>query len=48
MKLMARCVVPEIESETLFKVAKEAGEGCPVSTLLRPGLQIELETELLG
>lgn len=48
MKLLARCVVPEIESDTLFEVAKEADQGCPVSNLLRPGLTIELETELLG
>jgi osmotically inducible protein OsmC len=48
MKLIARCVVPEIDSDTLFKVAKEADEGCPVSNLLRPGLTIDIETELLS
>jgi osmotically inducible protein OsmC len=48
MNLMARCVVPEIDTDTLFEVAREADQGCPVSNLLRQGLTIELETELLG
>jgi osmotically inducible protein OsmC len=47
MKLRARGVVPDIDDDTFFKVAKEADMGCPVSNLLRPGLTIELETELL-
>lgn len=47
MKLRARGVVPDIDDDTYFEVAKEADMGCPVSNLLRPGLTIELETELL-
>ncbi len=48
MNLRARGVVPRIDAETFAEVAKEADEGCPVSNLLRPGLTIELETELLS
>jgi osmotically inducible protein OsmC len=48
MKLRARGVVPDIDADTFLKVAHEADKGCPVSNLLRPGLTIELETELLG
>jgi osmotically inducible protein OsmC len=48
MKLRARGVVPDIDADTFLAVAKEADTGCPVSNLLRSGLTIELETELLG
>jgi osmotically inducible protein OsmC len=47
MKLRVRCVVPDIDEDTFFEIAREADKGCPVSNLLRPGLTIELETELL-
>jgi osmotically inducible protein OsmC len=47
MRLRARGTVPDIDDDTYFEVAKEADMSCPVSNLLRPGLTIELETELL-
>lgn len=48
MKLRAQGVVPGIDGHTFSQIAQEAEEGCPVSNLLRPGLTIELETELLS
>jgi osmotically inducible protein OsmC len=48
MKLRVRGVVPDIDADTFTKVAKEADKGCPVSNLLRPGVTIEHEIELLG
>lgn len=48
MRLRARGIVPDIDGDTFFEVAREADEGCPVSNLLRPGLTIELATELVG
>jgi osmotically inducible protein OsmC len=48
IKLRARGVVPDIDSDTFSQVAKEADKGCPVSNLLRPGVVIEHETELLS
>jgi osmotically inducible protein OsmC len=47
MNLRVRGQVPDIDRETFDQIAHEADEGCPVSNLLRPGLQIELEAELL-
>ena len=38
--------VPEIDQETFERVAEEADEACPVSNLLRPGLEIELKATL--
>jgi osmotically inducible protein OsmC len=46
MKLRARGTVPGIDEDTFSEIAKEADRGCPVSKLLRPGLSIELNTEL--
>ena len=48
MRLRARGVVPDIDEDTFYQVAKEADKNCPVSNLLHPGLTIELETELLS
>jgi osmotically inducible protein OsmC len=48
MKLQVRGVVPGIDGDTFSQIAREADRGCPVSNLLRPGLTIELETELLS
>lgn len=48
MKLKAKGVVPNIDEETFVKVAQEAENGCPVSRLLRPGLTIELDVELVS
>ena len=47
MRLQVRGEVPGITAETFAQVAEEADKGCPVSNLLRPGLEIERETELL-
>jgi osmotically inducible protein OsmC len=46
MHLYVRGQVPGIDEKTYQQIAKEADKGCPVSNLLRPGLEIELEAEL--
>jgi len=38
--------VPDIDAETFKRLAEEADGACPVSNLLRPGLEIELEATL--
>jgi osmotically inducible protein OsmC len=48
MKLRARGVVPGIDADTFAKLADVADKHCPVSNLLRPGLSIEIDTELLS
>ena len=44
--LEVRGRVPEIDEETFKELAEKADKGCPVSNLLRPGLDIELEAML--
>lgn len=44
--LEVRGRVPDIQIETFQQLAEEAEAACPVSNLLRPGLQIELEAML--
>ena len=44
--LQVRGRVPDIDQETFERVAEEADAACPVSNLLRPGLEIELEAML--
>jgi len=47
MHLHVRGKVPNID-EVMFKnLSEEADQGCPVSNLLRKGLEIEIETELV-
>jgi osmotically inducible protein OsmC len=46
MRLQTRAKVPDIDKATFAKIAHEADEGCPVSNLLRPGLEIELDVTL--
>ncbi len=46
MHLTVRGRVPDIDQATFQQVAEEADGGCPVSNLLRPGLEIELEATL--
>jgi osmotically inducible protein OsmC len=46
MHLQTRGKVPGIDKETFVKIAHEADESCPVSNLLRPGLEIELDLTL--
>ena len=48
MKLRARGVVPGIDADTFAKLAEVADKHCPVSNLLRPGVSIEIDTELLS
>jgi len=47
MNLSVRGRVPGISAETFARIAEEADKGCPVSNLLRPGLKIVRETDLL-
>ncbi|MFW6135214.1 MAG: OsmC family protein [Chloroflexota bacterium] len=44
--LQVRGRVPEIHKGTFERLAEEAERACPVSNLLRPGLEIELEAVL--
>jgi osmotically inducible protein OsmC len=47
MRLHVRCEVPDIDEATFEKLIKVADENCPVSNLLRNGLQIEITTALI-
>jgi len=47
MRLETEGVVPGLDQATFVEIAEEAAAGCPVSRLLRPGLEIELEARLL-
>jgi osmotically inducible protein OsmC len=44
--LEVRGRVPDIDEATFKQLAEEADGACPVSNLLRPGLEIELEAML--
>jgi osmotically inducible protein OsmC len=44
--LEVRGRVPDIDEATFRQLAEEADGACPVSNLLRPGLEIELEAML--
>ncbi len=44
--LEVRGRVPDIDADTFERLAEEADGACPVSNLLRPGLEIELEAIL--
>ncbi|MGD2104948.1 MAG: OsmC family protein [Anaerolineae bacterium] len=44
--LRVRGRVSDIDEERFEQLAEEADGSCPVSNLLRPGLEIELEAEL--
>lgn len=46
MLLEVRGQVPDIDQATFKEVSKEADKGCPVSNLLRCGLEIEIMAEL--
>jgi len=46
MRLEVRGRVPGLDNQTFRQVAHEADENCPVSNLLRPGLQIEINAQL--
>jgi osmotically inducible protein OsmC len=47
MRLHVRCEVPGIDEATFNKLIMEADKACPVSNLLRDGLQIEITTTLI-
>lgn len=47
MRLHVRCEVPGIDEATFNRLVIEADMGCPVSNLLRDGLNIEITTALL-
>lgn len=42
MHLFVEGVVPGLDAATFKEIAAEADRGCPVSNLLRPGLEIKL------
>ncbi len=46
MRLVTRGRVPGIDDATFKQIAHEADQGCPVSNLLRPGLQIQVDAAL--
>lgn len=48
MKLNVFGTVPDIDNETFLNIARQADQGCPVSNLLRPGLTIEIEAQLMS
>jgi osmotically inducible protein OsmC len=47
MRLHVRCEVPDIDEDRFNEIISEADENCPVSNLLRNGLQIEITTALI-
>jgi osmotically inducible protein OsmC len=46
MHLKVRGEVPGLDNETFVEIAHEADGGCPVSNLLRHGLEIKLDAAL--
>jgi len=47
IRLHVRCEVPGIDKATFDKLVMEADKGCPVSNLLRDGVDIEITTDLI-
>ena len=47
MHLNVRGEVPDMDEATFKQLAEEADKGCPVSNLLRCGLDIQIDVELL-
>jgi osmotically inducible protein OsmC len=47
MRLHVRAKVPGIDEATFTRLVMEADQGCPVSNLLRDGLNIEITTALI-
>jgi osmotically inducible protein OsmC len=48
MHLHVRCQVPDIDEARFNQLVTEADKGCPVSNLLRNGLNIEISTDLIS
>jgi osmotically inducible protein OsmC len=47
MQLHVRAEVPGIDTDTFQKMIREADEDCPVSNLLRGGVDIHIDATLL-
>src|SRR5690349_11685724 len=47
MLLHVRCEVPDIDEETLNQQIQQANENCPLSNLLKNGLEIEITSALV-
>ena len=47
MHLHVRCEVPDIDEARFDELVAEADQGCPVSNLLRDGMNIEITTALI-
>lgn len=47
MRLHVRCEVPGIDEATLNRLVMEADQTCPLSNLLRNGMNIEITTALI-
>ena len=47
MQLHIRAEVPGMDEDTFRKLILEADEGCPVSNVLRNGLEIQIDATLL-
>jgi osmotically inducible protein OsmC len=47
MRLHVRCEVPDIEEDRFHEMISQANERCPVSNLLRNGLEIEITSALV-
>jgi osmotically inducible protein OsmC len=47
MQMHVRAEVPGMDAETFRKIIMEADEKCPVSNLLRNGLEIQIDATLL-
>jgi lipoyl-dependent peroxiredoxin len=47
MQLHVRAEVPGMDEDTFQKMILEADEGCPVSNILRSGLEIQIDATLL-
>jgi osmotically inducible protein OsmC len=47
MQIHVRAEVPGMDTETFERIVAEADEGCPVSNLLRNGLEIQIDATLL-
>jgi osmotically inducible protein OsmC len=47
MQLHVRAEIPGIDTDTFEKIIEEADDSCPLSNLLRNGLEIQIDATLL-
>lgn len=47
MRLHVRCEIPDIDEDRFNEIIMQADERCPVSNLLRNGLEIEITSALI-